>query len=115
MPGCGRLGIDIATHYDCHHGAAQTTARTNGRDPNFFRHFLSDYPNSCYSDAFADLASHLEERKEINMSEMRLGVAETDRPRRVRGERKKRLGGQRKSLKRLDSDKGIKGNQSLFL
>ena len=49
------------------------------------------------------------------MSEMRLGVAGTDRPRRVRGERKKRPGGQRKSLKRLDSDKGIKGNQSLFL
>jgi hypothetical protein len=85
--------IDIATHYDCHHGAAQTTARTNGRGPNFFRLFLSDYPNFCYSDAFADLASHLEERKEINMSEMRLGVAGTDRPRRVWGERKKRPGG----------------------
>jgi hypothetical protein len=31
------------------------------------------------------------------------------------GQRKKALGGQRKSLKRLDSDKEIQGNPSVFL
>jgi hypothetical protein len=31
-----------------------------------------------------------------------------------RAQKKNRLGGQRKRLKRLDSDKGIQGNQSLF-
>jgi hypothetical protein len=31
------------------------------------------------------------------------------------GQKKKALGGQRKSLKRLDSDKRIQGNPSVFL
>jgi hypothetical protein len=80
------------------------------REPNFSRHFLHDCRNRSYDHSFDGGDARMRPRRKTGIVDERVSGSGRAYGREI----KNAPGGQRNSLKRLDSDKKIQGNPSFF-